>query len=78
MGEFRFIDVHKMCVTGGNNASLYLALSFIWGHSKTLRNTKGSQGHLEREAGFSERLKELPGTIKDAMELIREFGRRYL
>ena len=77
-GEFRLIDVHEMRIVGGNNTSRYLALSYVWGHSETLQNTKGVRSHLEREAGLSERLERLPDTIKDAIEFVRELGERYL
>lgn len=75
---FRLIDVQKMCIVGGNIASRYLALSYVWGHSKTLRNTKDISIDLETGAGLSERLEELPKTIRDAIELARELGERYL
>lgn len=75
---FRLIDVQRMCVVRGNNESRYLALSYVWGHSKTLRNTKKIRPDLETEGGLSKRLKDLPKTIKDAIDLVRELGELYL
>lgn len=76
--DFRLIDVQRMCIVEGNNDSRYLALSYVWGHSKTLRNTKGIRHDLETAAGFSEKFKQIPKTIKDAINLVRELGERFL
>ena len=75
---FRLIDVQRMCVVRGNKQSRYLALSYVWGHSKTLRNTKEIRLDLETEGGLSNRLEDLPKTIKDAIDLVRELGELYL
>ena len=76
--EFRLIDVELMCIVGGDNDFRYLALSYVWGHGKTFRNTEDLRRDLEVEGGLSKRLEELPETIKDAMDLVRELGERYL
>ncbi|KAL9065495.1 MAG: hypothetical protein Q9161_008200 [Pseudevernia consocians] len=75
---FRLIDVQRMCIVEGNDDSRYLALSYVWGRSKTLLNTKGVRVDLETEAGLSRKLQELPKTIKDAIDLVRELGERHL
>lgn len=75
---FRLIDVQRMCVVRGNNQSRYLALSYVWGHSKNLRNTKEIRLDLETEGGLSNRLEDLPKTIKDAIDLVRKLGELYL
>ena len=75
---FRLIDVQQMCIVEGHNDCRYLALSYVWGHSKTLRNTKNIRVELEMEAGISDRLEEVPETIKDAIDLVRDLGERYL
>ena len=75
---FRLIDVQKMCIVEGNSGSRYLALSYVWGHSKTLRNTRNIRVELEMEAELLERIEELPKTIKDAIALVKELGERYL
>lgn len=75
---FRLIDVRQMCIVEGNSESRYLALSYVWGHSKTLRTTGKNKAELEMEAGLSDRIEELPKTIKDAIALVEELGERYL
>ena len=75
---FRLIDVEHMCIVQGNNDSRYLALSYVWGQSKTLRNTGAIRADLEVEGELSKRLEEIPRTIKDAIELVKELGERYL
>lgn len=75
---FRLIDVQRMCVVGGVDNFRYLALSYRWGRSKTLLNTKDISADLETEAGLLKRLEEVPKTIKDAMNLVRDLGERYL
>lgn len=75
---FRLIDVQRMCIVGGDDHSRYLALSYVWGSSKTLLNTKDIRADLETEAGLLKKLEELPKTIKDATTLVRELGEQYL
>ena len=43
-----------------------------------MRNTKDIRVRLETEGGILETLEELPNTIKDAIEFVRELGERYL
>ena len=75
---FRIIDVHRMCIVGGNNDSRYLALSYVWGGSKALLNTKENKADFETESGLLNKLEELPRTIIDAIDLVRELGERHL
>lgn len=75
---FRLIDVQTMCIVEGNKDPRYLALSYQWGGSKTLLNSKEIRADLEVEAGLSKKLEELPKTIKDAIEFVRELGERFL
>lgn len=75
---FRLIDVQRMCIVGGNSDCRYLALSYVWGGSKTLLNTKAIRVDLETEAGLTKKLEELPMTIRDAIDLVRELGERHL
>ena len=75
---FRLIDVQRMCIVGGDDNSRYLALSYVWGSSKTLLNSKEIRADLETEAVLLKKLEELPKTIKDAMNLVRELEEQYL
>ena len=75
---FRLVDVQRMCIVEGNNNSRYLALSYVWGGSKTLLNTTDTKIDLQTEAGLLNRLGELPETVKDAIYLVRQLGERHL
>ena len=75
---FRLIDVRRMCIVEGNASCRYLALSYVWGGSKTLLNTNGIKIELETEGFLLKRSKALPDTIKDAIDLVKELGERYL
>ena len=75
---FRLTDVRQMCILAGSKDSRYLAWTYVWGHSKTLRNTKDIRLDLELESGLSRKLEELSKTIRDAIDLVRDLGERYL
>jgi Heterokaryon incompatibility protein (HET) len=56
----------------------YLALSYVWGNVPMLRMTKDYRSSLERDNALQLHVNELPKVIKDAMELVRLLGERYL
>lgn len=72
------IDAEKMCLVPVASGSpvRYIALSYVWGYiaqptlTKTVLETWTSNGQLEDV--------EVPATIRDAIQLVRMIGYRYL
>ncbi|TFK34984.1 heterokaryon incompatibility protein-domain-containing protein [Crucibulum laeve] len=78
--SFRLIDVINSCIVRGPIKSKYVALSYVWGKTDFLKALKGNIRTLEQRGSLllpnmSDRI---PLTIKDAMQLVRELGMRYL
>lgn len=72
------IDVQKMKLTGGDWGSRYLALSYVWGHSKGLTSTKANLHHLQKDGALQELRHELPRAIEDAIDLTIAMEEKYL
>ncbi|KAI4281887.1 MAG: hypothetical protein L6R38_003353 [Xanthoria sp. 2 TBL-2021] len=72
--DFRLIDVQRWCIVKCEPPCRYIALSYVWGGSETLRNMQRIRQSLEVEGALLERTHQLPRTIKDAMSLIRKLG----
>ena len=76
--SFRLIDVDSDCIVYSVQKPRYVALSYVWGEARALRNMKDIKKDLEVKGSLLERAKELPNTIKDAMSLTRKLGEQYL
>ncbi|OCK95425.1 HET-domain-containing protein [Cenococcum geophilum 1.58] len=77
---FRCIDVVEKCLVRPKSGSKYVALSYIWGRREFFRTLRGNVASLEQPRAFEkpEYLSKIPPTIRDAMEVTREIGIRYL
>jgi Heterokaryon incompatibility protein (HET) len=76
--DLKVIDVNDMCITDALPDCRYLALSYVWGDAV-------SRGGVQttRENNASRRIRgglngNFPPAIKDALELVRSLGERYL
>ena len=81
--HFRLIDVNANCITKAPRDSKYVTLSYVWGQidPKTiLRTLRENVAQLEEPGGLlrPEYYDKIPATIRDAMEVVRELGLRYL
>ena len=76
--SFRLIDVDSDCIVHSIQKPRYVALSYVWGAARALRNMKDTRKDLEVKGSLLERAKELPNTIKDAISLTRKLGEQYL
>ncbi|MCJ1434123.1 hypothetical protein MMC27_003489 [Xylographa pallens] len=76
--SFRLIDVDSDCIVHSVQKPRYVALSYVWGAARVLRNMKDIEKDLEVKGSLLERAKELPNTIKDAISLTRKLGEHYL
>ena len=75
---FRLIDVRNNCIVDFEPGFEYVALSYVWGGAVTLQNRTAIRASLTELGALSERSRELPNTIKDAMKLTDLLGERYL
>ncbi|OBS20388.1 hypothetical protein FPOA_06759 [Fusarium poae] len=75
------IDVIQNCVVAppGDGAS-YVALSYTWGLGKNLKNTKATLQDLQQPDSLKspQFAAQLPETIRNTIDLVRELGERYL
>ncbi|KAF1996982.1 HET-domain-containing protein [Amniculicola lignicola CBS 123094] len=73
---FRLIDVVHGCVVPASLEWRYIALSYVWGRCKVLKNETSIKKQLEQPGSL--RQLEPPRTVQDAIELVRSLGERYL
>ena len=81
--EFRLIDTKERCLVSaredlGDEIPRYVALSYVWGEAQQHRLLAELYGEMFEPEYFSEHSAELPATVRDAMDLVREIGERYL
>jgi len=74
----RFIDVKRDRLVEMQNICQYVALSYVWGNVPNFRLTKANRRELLISGAIKTVWKMLPRTIKDAVELTRKLGLRYL
>ncbi|KAI1486022.1 heterokaryon incompatibility protein-domain-containing protein [Biscogniauxia mediterranea] len=75
---FRAIDVHKLCIVPIPITSEYIALSYVWGGAPPYMLLKGNKDELMSPLGLKAHWEEIPLTIRDSIELVRNLGQRYL
>ena len=74
--SFRLIDVVEERVVESSLRCRFLALSYVWGGYQKFQSTKQNQNFLGQRCSLRDA--ELPLTIRDAIDLVREIGERYL
>ena len=74
--SFRLIDVVEERVVESSIRCRFLALSYVWGGYQQFQSTKQNQNFLGQRCSLRDA--ELPLTIRDAIDLVRETGERYL
>lgn len=77
---FRLIDVVDNCLVRGIGRCEYTTLSYVWGQATVLRALKSNVGIFEQIGALKlpEFQEAIPWTIRDAMQVSREIGIRYL
>ncbi|KAI1495975.1 heterokaryon incompatibility protein-domain-containing protein [Biscogniauxia marginata] len=75
---FRAIDVHQLCITTIPITSEYVALSYVWGGAPPYKLIKGNKDELMTPFGLKAHWEEIPLTIRDSIELVRNLAQRYL
>ena len=74
--SFRLIDVVEERVVESSIRCRFLALSYVWGGYQRFQSTKQNQNFLGQRCSLRDA--KLPLTIRDAIDLVREIGERYL
>ena len=74
----RVIDVQDKCVLNAQIGCRYLTLSYLWGQTPTVRLIKGNVADLTANGGLASVWRDLPKTIRDAIDLVALLGERYL
>lgn len=74
----RFIDVEDMCLVHAPKESQFVALSYVWGTVPIFKATLQNKTQLYSKMGLSHFMDEIPTTIQDAIQVVREIGMRYL
>lgn len=77
---FRVIDVNDNCLVRVTTRVEYVTLSYVWGQVDFFRTSEGTVEVLEKPGALqtTEIWAKIPWTIRDAMEVCREIGMRYL
>ncbi|KAH6722705.1 heterokaryon incompatibility protein-domain-containing protein [Leptodontidium sp. MPI-SDFR-AT-0119] len=70
------IDVEQMCVIDAPTPCRYVALSYCWGKAAMVKHLRENSAELRRRGGLS--TLDIPVTIRDAIEVVRGVGERYL
>ncbi|KAK0667689.1 heterokaryon incompatibility protein-domain-containing protein [Cercophora samala] len=78
--DFRCIDIEQNCLVKLPPGLRYATLSYVWGQGKKFKTVKSNVASLEKPQALVslEYDSQLPATIKDAMQVMREIGMRYL
>ncbi|PPQ79026.1 hypothetical protein CVT25_002335 [Psilocybe cyanescens] len=81
--SFRLIDVVDNCIIPAPHNCQYVALSYVWGPvdpSNILRLLNSNVSDLRRPGALvtKENQEKIPATIRDAMQVVRELGLRYM
>ncbi|KXX79348.1 Heterokaryon incompatibility protein 6, OR allele [Madurella mycetomatis] len=74
----RVLDVEKNCIVDGRNVDEYFTLSYAWGMAAQFMLTKDVLNDSTNEGFFSSIGTKIPQTIRDAMQVCRNIGVRYL
>ncbi|ETS87797.1 hypothetical protein PFICI_01625 [Pestalotiopsis fici W106-1] len=72
------VDVLGMKLVESAWESRYMALSYVWGWTKSLRCTKANINDLRQDGSLQELRDEMPRAISDAICLTKAVGERYL
>lgn len=76
--NIQLIDVEDMMIISATTQYRYLALSYVWGGYDSFAATTKTRDSLGQKEGLSKHMDEIPQTIKDAMDVVRGLGERYL
>ena len=76
--KLRLIDVRQRCLSPAPTACRYIALSYVWGRTEVFQTTQLNVAALHQKNGLDKFFKNIPKTIRDAIDLVAMIGERYL
>lgn len=76
--SIQLIDVDDMMVIAATTQLRYLALSYVWGDHNSFATTTKIRKVLGKKGGLNQYMDEIPQTIKDSIDVVRNLGERYL
>ena len=74
----RLIDVENSCIVDGSIVKEYLTLSYVWGMAAQFMLTKNVIEESRKKNFFESLATKIPQSIRDAMQVCRNIGVRYL
>jgi len=74
----RVIDVEQGCIVSPTDEFRYIALSYVWGQTKSVTLVKGNLDRLQKPDGITNIFKDLSLVIQNAIELTRALGEKYI
>lgn len=75
---FKFVDVEQMCLVEAPEASRYLVLSYVWGTRPMFLTKIANLESLSTPGGLTHRFMDICPTIRDAIDITKRLGERYL
>lgn len=75
---FGVVDVQDMKLTSLPRDSIYVALSYTWGKAAVFATTKAHIKSLQEPNGVLKYMDHIPRAVKEAIELVRYLGLRYI
>ncbi|KAL2016322.1 hypothetical protein VTK56DRAFT_3863 [Thermocarpiscus australiensis] len=73
-----FVDVVDHCLVSATSAEKYFTLSYVWGGPQASATTRINVEERCQSGSLADGRCALPWTIRDAMDLVRRLGGRYL
>lgn len=70
------IDVEDRCLATGTIDSTYVALSYVWGQTKSFQTTRAMEQSMLRKGSLES--VDIPLVVRDAMECVQKLGEKYL
>jgi hypothetical protein len=74
----RLIDIHEERLVEISTQCRYVALSYMWGRTSSLKLLNENLATLSLKGGLKARGTELSRTVRDAIGLVLQLGERYL
>ncbi|KFY27548.1 hypothetical protein V493_03429 [Pseudogymnoascus sp. VKM F-4281 (FW-2241)] len=72
------IDVNKGCLVQAGANDRYIALSYVWGKVNMLQTMTTNLVRLQQNGALADLSDQIPTAIKNAMQLVSNFGEKYL
>lgn len=77
--ELFLIDIQRMCLVKKPIVECgYIALSYVWGGVKQYQHTKERTASLLKENSLQEVIDQIPETIRDAIDMVRQLRGYFL